>query len=156
MHLANFILGGSSLTSRLAKKIRDEAGLVYHIYSYINASYGKGEFGIYFGTNNNNVDKAINLTKEEVKTFVEKGVTNEELKTAKASLIDSFISRNLSTYKNISSTFSGIEFYNLGENYINEYPKIINSVELNKLNKTIKKYIFPDKLNIVIAGEYKK
>ena len=155
IHVANYILGGSSLSSRLSKKVRDESGLVYTIYSYVNASHGKGEFGIYFGSNNNNIDKAIKLTKEEVKKFVKTGVTEEELKKAKASLIDSFVSRNLSTKKNISNTILGIEFYNLGENYINNYPKIINSLKLSEVNAAIKKYIFPDKLNIVIAGEYK-
>ena len=156
VHIANYILGGSSLSSRLAKKVRDNAGLVYHIHSYINASYGKGEFGIYFGSNNANVDKAIELTKEEVKNFVQNGITEEELKKAKASLIDSFISRNLSTYGNIANTLAGIEYYNLGNNYINNYSNIINSLKLHEVNQVIKKYIFPDKLNISIAGEYKK
>lgn len=155
MHVANYILGGSSLSSRLSKKVRDESGLVYTIYSYINASHGRGEFGIYFGSNNNNVDKAIKLTKEELHKFVKGGITEEELKKVKTSLIDSFISRNLSTKKNLNSTILGIEFYNLGENYINDYPEIINSLKLNEINEVIKKYIFPDKLNIVIAGEYK-
>lgn len=154
MHLANYILGGSMLTSRLAKKVRDNSGLVYTIYSYFNASLGKGEFGIYFGSNNSNVDQAINLIKDEVTKFVKYGITEEELTKAKASLIDSFTSRNLSTYKSIANTLSGIEFYDLGENYINEYPKIVSSLTVNEINKTIKKYIFPDKLNVTIAGEY--
>lgn len=50
----------------LAKKVRDNSALVYHIHSYINVSIGKGEFGIYFGSNNKNVDKAIKLTKDEL------------------------------------------------------------------------------------------
>ena len=156
MNIANYILGGSSLSSRLSKRVRDNSGLTYTIYSYINSSHGKGEFAVYFGSNNNNVDKAIELTKEELKKVVQNGITEEELKRAKASLIDSFVSRNLSTYRNIANTFSGIEFHNLGEDYINNYPKIINSLKLNEINAAIKKYIHPDKLNIVIAGEYKK
>lgn len=155
VHIANYILGGSSLASRLAKKVRDDGGLVYSIYSYINASHGKGEFGIYFGSNNANVDKAIELVKEELNSFVQKGITEEELKKAKASLIDSFVSRNLSSYGSIANTLAGIEFYNLGDNYINNYPNIINSLKLDEVNQAIKKYIFPDKLNISIAGEYK-
>ncbi|MBI3589947.1 MAG: insulinase family protein [Candidatus Melainabacteria bacterium] len=155
LHIANYIFGGSSLASRLSKRIRDDSGLVYRIYSYINASHGKGEFGIYFGANNKNVDKAIELIKEELNKFVTKGITEDELKKAKASLIDSFISRNLSTNRSISSTIAGIEFYDLGNNYINNYPKIIDSLKLDEINTAIKNHIFPDKLNIVIAGEYK-
>lgn len=156
VHIANYILGGSSLTSRLAKKVRDDAGLVYHIHSYISASHGKGEFGIYFGANNANVDKAIELVKQELKAFVKNGITEEELKKAKASLIDSFTSRNLSTYGGISNTLLGIEFYNLGDDYLDNYPLIINSLKLNDINQAIKKCIFPEKLNVSIAGEYKQ
>ena len=156
VYIANYILGGSSLSSRLSKKVRDGAGLVYTIYSYYNASFGKGDFGIYFGSNNDNVDKAVALIKDEIENFADEGITEEELKIAKASLIDSFISRNLSTNKKIGSTLVGIEFYNLEENYITEYPKIINSLKLKDINSTIKKYIFPAKLNIVVAGEYTK
>ena len=156
LHIANYILGGSPLTSRLAKKIRDNSGLVYHIHSFVNATHGKGEFGIYFGANNANIDKAIELTRKELVDFIKDGITEEEFKKAKQALVDSFISRNLSTYSNISNTILGVEFYNLGENYINDYPKIISSLKLHEINETIKKYIFPDKLNIAIAGEYKK
>ncbi len=156
MNIANYILGGSSLASRLSKRVRDNAGLTYTIYSYFNSSHGRGEFAVYFGSNNNNVDKAIELTKDELTNFVKTGITEEELRKAKASLIDSFVSRNLSTYRNISNTIAGIEFYDLGDNYINDYPKIINSLKLSEINSAIKKYIHPDKLNIVVAGEYKK
>ncbi len=154
MNIANYILGGSSLASRLSKRVRDNAGLTYTIYSYLNSSLGRGEFAIYFGSNNDNVDKAIELTKDELTKFVQEGITAEELKKAKASLIDSFVSRNLSTYKNIANTIAGIEFYDLGENYINDYPKIINSLKLSEINSAIKRHIHPDKLNIVVAGEY--
>lgn len=154
MNIANYILGGSSLSSRLSKRVRDNSGLTYTIYSTINASHGKGDFTIYFGSNNNNVDKAIELTKDELNRFVKDGITEEELKKAKASLVDSFISRNLSTYRNITNTLAGIEFYNLGEDYINNYPNIVNSLTLNQINTAIKKYIHPDKLNVVISGEY--
>ena len=156
INIANYILGGSPLSSHLAKRVRDNSGLVYHVHSYINATLGKGEFGIYFGSNNSNVDKAIELIRDEINSFIKTGVSEEELQKAKKSLIDSFISRNLSNYKAICNTLAGIEYFNLGENYISNYPKIINSLKRNEINEAIKKYIFPDKLNISIAGEYKK
>ncbi|MBI2996653.1 MAG: insulinase family protein [Candidatus Melainabacteria bacterium] len=156
LHIANYILGGSSLSSTLAKKVRDNAGLVYTIFSYINATHGKGEFGIYFGSNNENVDKGINLIKEEINNFVKVGITDAELKKAKKSVINSFISKYLSTYKNIGDTLIKMEFYSLGSDYINKYPQTINSLKLEDVNSAIKKYIYPNKLNVAIAGEYRK
>ena len=156
MLIANYVLGGSSLASRLNKKVRDNAGLVYTIYSYISSTHGKGEFAIYFGSNNKNVDEAIKLTKEELNNFVQNGITLEELKIAKQALVDSFVGRNLSTNNDITGTLATLGFYDLGDNYINDYPTIINSLKLSDINSTIKKHIFPDKLNIIIAGEYKE
>ena len=153
-HVANYILGGSVLTSRLARKVRDDSGLVYTVYSYLDSSHGAGEFGVYLGTNNENVDKAIELVKSELKTFVQSGVSEDELQKAKKSLIDSFVSRNLSSYSSITSTILGIEFYDLGKDYISNYPSIINSISLKDMNKLIKEIIHPDSLQISIAGEY--
>ena len=156
LNIANYILGGSSLSSRLSKRVRDNAGLTYTVYSYIAASFGKGEFGIYFGSNNENVDKAIKLIKDELNTFTKNGITEKELKEAKASLVNSFVSRNLSTYNKIAKTIAAVEFYGLGKDYIKNYTSIVNSLKLDEVNQSIKKYIHPKKLNIVIAGGYKK
>lgn len=156
IYIANHILGGSSLTSRLAKNVRDNSGLVYTVISYLDASLGEGEFGIYFGANNQNVDKAIKIIKNELDAFVKAGISKDELNKAKKSIVDSFISRNLATYSSITSTILAIEFYELGNDYVKNYPKIINSITLDDINKTIKKYFHPEKINTSIAGEYKK
>jgi len=154
MNIANYILGGGTLNSRLSTKVRDQSGLVYTVYSYLSGSFGIGEFGIYFGSNNKNVDKAIEIINKELKTFTEKGITEKELANTKTSLIDSFTSKYLASYRSIGSTILAVEFYKLGNNYINDYPKIINSLKLSEVNKAIKKYILPTKLNVVVAGEY--
>ncbi len=156
VNIANQILGGGTLNSRLIDKVRDESGLAYYTYSYISSAHNAGDLGIFFGSNNDNVDKAINLIQQILASFVSKGVTKEELDKAKASLINSFTSKYLSTYKSICNTVLAIEFYNLGNDYINDYPQIINSLKLEDVNNAIKKYFFPSKLNIVIAGEYSK
>lgn len=156
MHVANFILGGGTLDNRLSEKVRDQNGLVYTIYSYISGAISSGEYGIYFGANNKNTDKAINLTLEELNKFVKDGITEKELIETKKTLINSFTSKYLSSYKSICNTILAIELYDLGDNYINDYAKIINSLQLKDINKAIKRHIFPSKLNIVVAGDYKK
>lgn len=154
MHVANFILGGGILDNRLSDKVRDQNGLVYSIYSYISGAISPGEYGIYFGANNKNTDKAISLTMEELNKFVKNGITEKELSEAKKTLINSFTSKYLSSYKSICNTILAIELYELGNNYINDYPGIINSLKLKDINKAIKNHIFPSKLNIVVAGDY--
>ncbi len=156
LHLANYILGGSLLINRLALKVRDQSGLVYTIQSYLYGTFGAGEFNIYFGSNNKNVDKSLSLIESEMAKFVKNGVTQSELTQAKIALIDSYSSKYLSSFKSICNTLLSIERYKLGDDYIKDYPKIINSITLTDVNSAIKKYIHPTKLNVVIAGEYSK
>lgn len=154
MIIANQIIGGDPLTSRLAKVIRDNNGLVYTVISYINPSFAQGEFNVYFGANKGNIDKTIELLKQELNKAVKNGVTQNELNIAKKSIMDSFVSRNLGTYKKIGNTILNIELFELGDNYVIDYPKIINSITLKDVNKAIKRHIHPEKLNISISGDY--
>lgn len=154
--VANQIIGGHALSSRLSKKVRDENGLVYSIGTYFNPTYSQGEFGISFGTPGENVDKTIELVKNELDNFVQNGITEEELTRTKKTLIDSFTSRYLSTRSKIAQTLNVILFFNLGENYINDYPRIINNITVAEVNEVIKRYIHPEKLNTSICGNYKQ
>jgi zinc protease len=45
------------------------------------------------------------------------------------------------------------EFYELGLDYIDRYPQIIQSVTVAEVNAAIRKYFRPDQLTVVIAGD---
>ena len=74
---------GNSQNSRLYKKIREELGLVYTIYSYNDIDLKTGSMLIVFGTRPKNVKKAIFEIKNIIKDFAENGATEEELIRAK-------------------------------------------------------------------------
>lgn len=78
MSILNTYLGGG-MSSRLVKKIREELGLAYAIYSYHGSYFDSGAFVIAAGTRPENCQRVVNIILNEVKDVAEKGITEEEL-----------------------------------------------------------------------------
>ncbi len=75
--LGNYILGGGSLTSRLADRVRQQDGLSYTIRSAtsVNPIDNRMNFVIYAIANPSNRDRLIEAIEEEVKRITSEGVT---------------------------------------------------------------------------------
>ncbi|OLE54727.1 MAG: hypothetical protein AUG51_06360 [Acidobacteria bacterium 13_1_20CM_3_53_8] len=152
--LANRALGQSTLSSRLGLQVRDREGLTYGINSRFRApSIAAGPWYIGVSVNPKNVDRAIASTMSVLRDYVQNGIKPEELAAEKSSAIGSF-KVSLATNAGIAAALWNAEFYNLGVDYIDRYPQIINSVTLEEANAAIKKYFRPDQMTIVIAGDY--
>jgi zinc protease len=150
--IANFALGGSSLSSRLGTGVRDEKGYVYNIRSGFDAGIGAGMFKVVLGANPKNVRDAITLTKEIITKFLKEGISKTELDVTKSYLINSFAPRNLSSNEVMVETLSQIQLYELGDNYIKTYADRINAITLEQVNSAARKYIKPESLSAVIVG----
>lgn len=150
--LANYALGGSSLSSRLGTTVRDENGLVYNIRSSFAASLGAGSFKVELGCNPENTRKAIDLTKQVIKDFLAGGINETELKVTKSYLVGSFAVRHLSSNEATNTTLSQLQLYKLGDDYIENYADRINSITLDQVNEVARKYIHPDKFKVTIVG----
>ncbi|MBD3290122.1 insulinase family protein [candidate division KSB1 bacterium] len=76
----NTYLGGG-MSSLLFQKVREELGLVYSIFSFLDFSIDNGLFGIYFSSDKRHIDPILDLIKAELKelsnnTFDEQILTN--------------------------------------------------------------------------------
>lgn len=133
--LMNYMIGGGGLTSRLARAIREEQGLAYSVYSTFTPYLVPGAFYIEVKTKADNSERVKSMIIEELKKFAEKGITEEELKEAKAFMIGSFPLR-LDTMKKICEFLPLLDFYGLGDDYISKYSEYINSVTVEQIKKT--------------------
>ena len=79
--IGNAVLGGSSLTSRLGDRVRQEEGLSYSVGSGLRASAldERTSFYIYAITNPVNMTKLREVIREEVDRMYTEGITEEEL-----------------------------------------------------------------------------
>ena len=88
---------GGSMSSRLFRRIREENGLAYSVYSYPTAYSNSGYLTLYAGTGAENAVTVTQMMLEEIRRVRADGLTREELLRAKDQLIASFIMAQEST-----------------------------------------------------------
>jgi len=76
------ILGGST-SSRLFQEIREKRGLAYAIYSWSSQYTDTGQVGIYVGTREDNIAKALEVIGTELERICAERVGDEELSRAR-------------------------------------------------------------------------
>ncbi len=150
--IANYVLGGGGFQSKLYKKIREENGLVYSIYSYLLPNAGGGIILGGFQTKNENVYTTLNLLKKEWLKMREEGISQEELDNAKSYFIGSF-SRSFSSTKSIAALLNTVQTYELGIDYFKKRTKIIEDLDLTFVNSVCKDFFRPNELFFAIVGD---
>tara|TARA_B000000475_G_scaffold206315_1_gene168427 strand:+ start:2965 stop:4224 length:1260 start_codon:yes stop_codon:yes gene_type:complete len=147
-----YILGGN-FSARLMQTVRDEQGLTYGIGSTLaGCSYGINGHWHTWGTFAPDlVDKGIASTLKQIKKWHDNGVSKEEL-DAKKTTINGLFKVSLDTTggiidKILTNSEKGREI-----TYLDNYTKLINELDKNKVNEVINKYIDPGKFTTSISG----
>ncbi|HMB22630.1 MAG: M16 family metallopeptidase, partial [Chloroflexota bacterium] len=77
--VGNNILGQFGMMGRIGDVVREKSGLAYYAYSSLNAGIGPGSWEVSAGVSPENVKKTSGLIIDELKRFVQEGVTADEL-----------------------------------------------------------------------------
>ncbi len=151
--VASFILGSSGFGSRLMEEIRVKKGLAYSAYSRFSINRTHSYFWGYLQTKVKSKDEAVKSVKEVVNNFLDKGVTAEELESAKQFLLGSEPLRNETLSQRLNRAF--MEYYHnrpLGAT-VEDLEKI-NSIKLDELNSFISNHKEIDKISFsVVTGD---
>ncbi|MCL2282246.1 MAG: insulinase family protein [Fibromonadales bacterium] len=154
--VANYILGGSSFSSRLTTKVRTEAGLAYSIYSFAQSDYeDTGLAGIALQTKIESAGDALEMIRAECLKLGSDGPTAEELEFAKNALIESMpgMFENADATAN---TFAVSELNGRSLEHFREYPEQIRSVTAEQVKAMAAKYFNPDSFKTSIVGVNEK
>lgn len=139
LRVAGFILGESGFGSRLMEEIRVKRGLAYSAYSRNHVNRSNSYFSGYLQTKLESQEEAKKIVIEEIKKFVKKGVTKEELKQAKKFLLGSEPLRNETLSQRLSRAF--FDYYRGFElDYSKKQLEQIEKMSLEELNDFIKKH----------------
>jgi zinc protease len=155
VYVMNYILGGGGFSSRLMDNIRDTKGLAYDVHSYFSPMKYSGSFSVGVQTKNETAKSAIEEALKEMERMRMEPVSVMEIEDAKAYLTGSFPLR-LDTNSKIAKMLTALEFYNLGLDYPDRYPKIINAITRDDVLKAAKKYLRPDSYILVVVGDMEK
>ena len=151
LKVMNYILGGGGFSSRLVKVVRSEHGLAYSVDSGFEPGKFQGAFTVSLQTKNQSSNEAIDLILQQLREIQEKPVSDAELDGAKKFLIGSF-PLGLERQSAIASFMVQVEFYGLGLDYAEQYPKLIGSVTKDDVLAVAKKYLHPDSMIVVAVA----
>lgn len=153
--IASRILGGGFINSRLASRIRQKEGLSYSIASVLRLHKvdRNAQWFTYAISAPENTEKVHAAFTEEMEKAIRQGFTQEELDAA----IEGFLNTakvkrgsNQRLAKTIRDYFrDGYSFYE----EIEMHNKIRN-LNLDEVNKVVKKYLTPSTLSVVKAGDF--
>lgn len=149
--IGNSILGQFGMMGRIGEAVREKAGLAYYAFSSLNAGVGPGPWQIAAGVAPGNVERAIELIRQEVRRFVESPVEEEELADVKANFIGS-LPLSLESNGGVASALVRLERYKLGLDYYQRYEDLVNAVTREDVLRAAQRYLHPERLGIAIAG----
>ncbi len=155
LEIGNFILGGGSLSSRLADRVRQQEGLSYGIRSGVSGRHRdlRTDFTLYAITNPQNVDRLIEVIKEEIELLRKDGVTEDELAKAKAAYLQGERVRRAED-SSLAAQLLGTMFNRRTMEFTAEHERRVSELTVEQVNAAIEAYILPERLVIAVAGDF--
>lgn len=149
--LGNNILGQFGMMGRIGDVVREKSGLAYYAYSSISAGTGPGSWEVSAGVNPQNVKRASELIQDELKRFVDEGVTEDELADSKANFVGR-LPLSLESNGGVANALLNIERHQLGLDYYRLYSNLVNAVSREDVLSSARKFIDVNRLAIAVAG----
>ncbi len=144
--ISNIIISfvfGLQMSSRLFQKVRDELGLCYAISGGTQTVVKDTIFLISLSTEYKKVAEATRAIREEINKFVEFGMTEKELQTAKEQAKSKYIFADESNYGRVS-TVANQQFRFNKVWGLEEKIKAVDNITIDEINKRIKEIFVYD------------
>lgn len=154
MLLGTYILGNGA-GSRLFARIRGEEGLSYGAYAYFSApSIADGaQFGAQAIAAPQNMEKLESSFFDELRTILRDGYSDDEVESAKRSWTQSEqVSR--SQDRSLMSQLAGNLHYGRTMRWEAELESKVQALTPDEIRDVMRRYIDPDQLTIVKAGDF--
>lgn len=151
--LGNAVLGQSTLSSRLGRRLRDQEGLTYGVVSrFFGASLVDGPWAATFSVAPDNLERAIALVREEVAAFVESGPGEGELGDERAAMSGSY-RVSLSTPAGVARELARLARHDLPLTELDAVPERILATSTAEVAEAVRRHIGPRSLALAVAGE---
>jgi zinc protease len=147
---------GSGFNSRLFRRIRTQLGYVYDVDANWAAHYDHpGVFVINGSTKSSSTVDAIKAAREEVDRIRKEPVTEEELESAKDTVLNSFVFSFDTPEKTINRLLT-YYYFGYPKDFIFKYQTAIKALTRDDILRVAKKYIDPSKFVLLAVGNPKE
>lgn len=139
LYVANYVFGGSGLTSRLSLEAREKKGLTYGIGTYLATDKKTPLILGQFSSTPENYEQMYQILLNEWQKFAKTGVSKKELDDAKNYLLASYNLRFNST-EGLADMLVAMQQYNLGLDFLQKRNGYIKDITLKQVNKAAQRY----------------
>ncbi|MBM3727213.1 MAG: insulinase family protein [Acidobacteria bacterium] len=150
MLIANQALG-SGFNSRLMLKLRANEGLTYGASSQHNVQKLGGRLSATSFTRTEKTATAMNMMQGLIQELLDRPVTDEELREAKAFLTGNFAVA-VETPEAVAGRIINAALFGLPDNYWSTYREQVQAVTREQVLAAVKRHVTPEKTLIVAAG----
>lgn len=151
LNLANILFGRIGLYGRLGQRVRDDLGLAYYSLSSLEARLAGGHWYVSAGVNPKNLAKAMAAIRAEMERLEKEPFTDQELRDGKDHLIGA-LQVNLERNADYAAALHDIEYYGLGNDFLERYPSIVRGLEPEVVRKKAIGYFEPGECSWVTSG----
>jgi zinc protease len=149
--LGNSVLGQFGMFGRIGEVVREKAGLAYYAFASLNCGIGPGSWEVSAGVNPANVEKTIDLVREEIHKFLQNPVTDDELMDSKANFIGR-LPLMFESNVGVAGGLLNLERYKLGLDYYQKYPDHVRAVTTAQILETARRFLSAEDIAIAVAG----
>jgi zinc protease len=143
---------GGGFSSRLFKSIRTAQGLAYGVGGGIGSAFDHpGIVRISMGTKSATTIESIQALYKEVDNLKQNPISDEEIKRAKDSILNSFVF-NFDEPEKVLRERMAYEFYGYPADYLERYRAGIEKVGKEDVAAAAAKYLHKDKLAVLVVG----
>ena len=152
LEVASDILGGG-FSSRLFRKVRTQMGLAYSISSSWGANFDyPGVFAIGGSTKSPSTVDSLQAARAELEKMRTSEVTDDELKTSRETVLNSFVFNFDSPGKTLGRVVT-YDYYGYPKDFIFQYQKAIEQVTKADILRVAKAHFHPEQLTTVVVGK---
>ena len=150
-YLLNHLIGGSARNSLISSRLREDEGLTYSSYSYVNYLHDFGYMVLYFATDKAKYRQAKAVyyqLLDEIKLYE---FSQQELDTAKKFLMGKY-DITFTSNRKISGFLMGLMLYDLPANMLTKRNDFVEAVTLNDINAVRDQIFMNQDFTTVITG----
>jgi zinc protease len=157
LSLANYIIGGGFLNSRLATRVRQKEGLSYGVGSYFSANTldKLGDFGVYAIYAPQNAEKVKTAIREVLETAVKGGFTDKEVEAARAGMLQG---RQVDRAKD-TSLVGRLEYYlfvGRTMKWDEDFEAKLKGLTAKEVSDALRRHLDLARINVIMAGDFNK
>jgi zinc protease len=155
MVMGNYVLGAGTLSSRLGDRVRQKEGLSYGVRSFISSDAFDPRTSLTINAicNPKNMEKVNVAIAEELAALLDKGPTEAELQRAQQGYLQQ-LRVSWTSDATLASILADTLYVERTMDFYARLEKAINALTPDQVLAALKKYVDPQRLFVVNAGDF--